>query len=158
MLHYIAVLAPQGHAAWRVHLPDFPGCHADGAVLGVAIALARYSAYEQIGRLVLQNQVPRPRSLQEIVADRTWRSERCIDWRTSVITMIPFPDAVPRVAQMIELQRRRTLRWASLYGWRPAVSDPRQTELHAPPPTTNPVAAESEWIAPGPGTKMRSQR
>jgi hypothetical protein len=158
MLHYIAVLVPQGRAAWRVHLPDFPGCHADGPILGVAVALARYSAYEQIGRLVLQNDVPRPRSLQEIVADRTWGGERCIDWRTAIITVVPFPDAVPRIAQLIELRRRRTLRWASLYGWRRAAPDPRQTESQAPRSTGNSIAAEPDWISLGPRSKERSQR
>jgi hypothetical protein len=35
-------------------------------------------------------------------------------------------------------KRRRTFRWVSLYGWRRAVADPRQTEPHAPPPNSNP--------------------
>jgi hypothetical protein len=158
MPHYVAVLVPQGHAAWRVHLPDFPGCYADGPILGVAVALARYSAYEQIRRLVLQNSVPRPRSLQEIVADLTWARERGIDWRTTIITIVPFPDAAPRIAQMIELQRRRTFRWASLYGWRRAVSDPRQTEPHTPPSTGNSMATEPEWICVVARSKERSKR
>ena len=92
MLHYIAVLVPQIEGGWRIHFPDFPGCRAEGAHLEQAISVARQAVYQRVDVAAADGAVPFPRSLEAIVADPDWARTRGVDWRRSVISLVPFAD------------------------------------------------------------------
>jgi predicted RNase H-like HicB family nuclease len=97
MLHYIAVLVPQIEGGWRVHFPDFPGCRAEGAYLEQAIGVARQAVYQQVDMSAADGAVPFPSSLDAIVADPDWAGARGVDWRRSVISLVPFTDIATAV-------------------------------------------------------------
>ena len=92
MKHYIAVLVPKLANEWRVYLPDFPGCKATGATPAEAIASSRRNARELVEGKT-QHQLPRPRSLGEIQADRDWASKRAVEWEHAIVSLVGIESA-----------------------------------------------------------------
>src|SRR5688572_5837107 len=106
MLHYLAVLVPQVEGGWRIHFPDFPGCRAEAAHLEQAIGVARQAVYQPVDTAAADGAVPSPRSLEAIVADPDWARTRGVDWRRSVISLVPFAGIASAVASGQRFQRR----------------------------------------------------
>jgi predicted RNase H-like HicB family nuclease len=92
MKHYLAVLMPTAGGGWHAHLPDFPGCDAEGPSVEVVMA-ASSGAASEMARWLQQQGVSLPTSqTYEDLRYRMngWASERGIDWSRAVITMVPL--------------------------------------------------------------------
>jgi predicted RNase H-like HicB family nuclease len=83
--HYVVVLVPQQAGGWRAHFPDFPGCHAEGARVELAIEAA---TREVISWLERARGIPTPQSYEEVRSDEGWAHQRGIDWSTAVIGQV----------------------------------------------------------------------
>ena len=91
MKHYVSVLVPSTSGRWHAFFPDLPDCEADGSSLDLTVmhaarALARYAE-------TLNGEIwvaPPPRELVDIRSDETWSAAHAVNWRSSVITMIPL--------------------------------------------------------------------
>ena len=91
MNYYISVLVPLASGRWHALFPDFPGCEAEASTLDLtamhaASALARH-AETLTGEIWV---APPPRELAEIRSDETWSAAHAVNWRSSVITMLPL--------------------------------------------------------------------
>jgi predicted RNase H-like HicB family nuclease len=83
--HYVVVLVPKKGGGWRVHFPDFPGCHAEGARVELAVEAA---TREVISWLERARSIPTPQSYEEVRSDESWAHLRGIDWSTAVISQV----------------------------------------------------------------------
>lgn len=91
MNYYISVLVPLASGRWHALFPDFPDCEAEASSLDLtamyaARALARYAE-------TLSGEIwaaPPPRELADIRSDESWSTAHAVDWRNSVITMLPL--------------------------------------------------------------------
>jgi predicted RNase H-like HicB family nuclease len=91
MKHYVSVLVPSTSGRWHAFFPDLPDCEADGSSLDLTVmhaarALAHYAE-------TLNGEIwvaPPPRELADIRSDETWSAAHAVNWRSSVITMIPL--------------------------------------------------------------------
>jgi predicted RNase H-like HicB family nuclease/predicted transcriptional regulator len=79
-MHYIAVLIPE-RKGWSVLFPDLPGCATQGESLDEAVSMA---ADALGGHLAVArdygDEVPAPRSLEDIKADEAWCAENGVQW------------------------------------------------------------------------------
>ncbi len=90
-MRYLAVVVPQRGGGWRVFVPDFPGCRADGGDVAIAIVNAVHLA----GGLIIQLRdkgmtMPEARSREQIRADDSWATGNHVDWSTAVISPVPI--------------------------------------------------------------------
>lgn len=92
MKHYLVVLVPH-EDGWRAHFPDFPGCHAEGRSVEVAIDASAAAATEQARRLRAQGvSLPPPRTYEEVRQHSNgWAAERGIDWTHAVASLVKLP-------------------------------------------------------------------
>ncbi len=91
MKHYVSVLVPLTSGRWHAFFPDLLDCESDGSSLDLTVmhaarALAHYAE-------TLNGEIwvaPPPRGLADIRLDETWSAAHAVNWRSSVITMIPL--------------------------------------------------------------------
>lgn len=89
MKHYLAVLVPADGVGWRAHLPDFPGCRAEGVTAQAAMAASAAAATRQVQDLRTQGVSPPIPQTYEDVRNRTqWAVERRIDWSRAVASLV----------------------------------------------------------------------
>ena len=87
--HYLAVLVPIVERGWRAHLPDFPGCGADGNLVEQSLAEARVAARHAADQLAAQGiPLPERRSYEAVRSHTAWANERGIDWDNAVICVL----------------------------------------------------------------------
>ena len=93
MKHYLAVLVPAGDGAWRAHIPDFPGCSAEGRTVEAVIDASIAAAVEHADQLRQQGvSVPAPRSYEDVCYHSNgWGADRGIDWSKAVISWVRIP-------------------------------------------------------------------
>ena len=93
MKHYLAILVPQSDGGWRAHLPDFPGCRAEGNSVEAAIDEAAAAAVEKARWLAAQGvSLPQPQSYEEVRHNSNgWAAERGIDWCRAVASLVKLP-------------------------------------------------------------------
>ena len=91
MRSYIAVAVPQRDGGWRIHFPDLPGYQAEGSSLDHPMGRSRQAVHLHLAKLVRNWEIPRPRSLDAIVADAAWASVHTIDWAEAIISLISLP-------------------------------------------------------------------
>jgi len=89
MAHYIAVLVPERSGGWTVLFPDLPGCASQGETPDEAIAMATDAL---AGHLAVArdygDEIPAPRSLDDIRSDREWCSENNVQWGKAMVVPI----------------------------------------------------------------------
>ena len=89
MGHYIAVLVPERSAGWTVLFPDLPGCASQGETPDEAIAMASDAL---AGHLAVArdygDEIPAPRSLDDIRSDKEWCSENNVQWGKAMVAPI----------------------------------------------------------------------
>lgn len=87
-MHYIAVLVPE-RKGWSVLFPDLPGCATQGESLEEAVSMA---ADALGGHLAVArdygDEVPAPRSFEEIKADQGWCAENGVQWGKAIVAPI----------------------------------------------------------------------
>jgi predicted RNase H-like HicB family nuclease len=89
VMHYVAVLVPERGGGWSVLFPDLPGCATGGETVQEAIAMAASAAAGWLAAARDHgDEIPPPRSHEQIRADEAWGRERGIDWSTAVISLI----------------------------------------------------------------------
>jgi len=89
MAHYIAVLVPERSGGWTILFPDLPGCASQGETLDEAIAMATDAL---AGHLAVArdygDEIPAPRSLDDIRSDKEWCSENNVQWGRAMVAPI----------------------------------------------------------------------
>jgi predicted RNase H-like HicB family nuclease len=89
MKHYLAVLVPADHGGWRAHLPDFPGCRAEGATVEAAVDASAAAATRQAQDLRIQGvSLPTPQTYEDVRNRTQWAVERRIDWSRAVASLV----------------------------------------------------------------------
>jgi predicted RNase H-like HicB family nuclease len=87
--HFIAVLVPERGGGWSVLFPDLPGCATRGKSVPEAITTAADAATAWLGASREQGEdIPAPRSYEDIRGDDAWARDRGVDWSTAVISLI----------------------------------------------------------------------
>jgi predicted RNase H-like HicB family nuclease len=88
MVHYVAVLVPE-RGGWSVLFPDLPGCATSGETVQEAIATATSAAAAWLAVTRDRgDEIPPPRSQEQIQADDAWGRRRGINWSTAIISLI----------------------------------------------------------------------
>lgn len=89
MAHYIAVLVPERIGGWTVLFPDLPGCASQGETLDEAIAMATDAL---AGHLAVArdygDEIPAPRSLDDIRSDKDWCSANNVQWGKAMVAPV----------------------------------------------------------------------
>jgi predicted RNase H-like HicB family nuclease len=93
MKHYLAILVPHEDGGWRAHLPDFPGCRAEGSSVEAAIGTSATAAAAQARWLRSQGvSLPRAQTYEEVRHHSNgWAAERDIDWSRAVASWVKLP-------------------------------------------------------------------
>ena len=92
--HYLAVLIPEKSGGWSVLFPDLPGCAMHGATVHEAIANASNAASAWLTvTLQLGDEIPAPKSYEDLRADEAWARDRGVDRSTALVSLVPvtFP-------------------------------------------------------------------
>ena len=92
MDHYISLLLPLESGAWRAVFPDISECEVEASSLDSAVRRAATALACHVATLngTAPAALPWPRDLTAIKSDREWAAAHAIDWRITVITMIPL--------------------------------------------------------------------
>ena len=89
MTHYVAVLVPADRGGWRAHLPDFPGCRAEGDTVEAAIDASAAAATRQAQDLRTQGvSLPTPQTYEDVRNHTQWAVDRRIDWSRAVASLV----------------------------------------------------------------------
>jgi predicted RNase H-like HicB family nuclease len=89
MKHYLAVLVPADGGGWRAHLPDFPGCRAEGVTVETAINASAAAATRQAQELRTQGvSLPIPQTYEDVRCGTQWGVERQINWSRAVVSLV----------------------------------------------------------------------
>ena len=87
--HFIAVLVPERRGGWSVLFPDLPGCATHGASVHETIATASDAAAAWLAAsCALGDEIPAPRSYEDVRADDAWAQGRGVDWSTAVVSLV----------------------------------------------------------------------